>query len=58
MIDALCSIALLLLALPFKQAYVEFIMLFFRTPNQRMQDFEQQEQQDDANLAFLGFLSE
>lgn len=57
MIDACCSILLLMLAMPFKETYLQFFILLFR-PKSNVLDGEQKVEGDDANLAFLGFLSE
>ena len=57
MIDACCSILLLMLAMPFKETYLQYFILLFR-PKSNVLDGEQNVEGDDANLAFLGFLSE
>tara|TARA_R100000734_G_C3310604_1_gene101380 strand:- start:611 stop:787 length:177 start_codon:yes stop_codon:yes gene_type:complete len=58
MIDALCSIGLLLLATPFKQGFVQFIILWINPASNKLDGESVNVKEDDANLAFLGYLSE
>ena len=58
MIDALCSIGLLLLAVPFKEGFVQFITLWINPKSNKMDGENVVAKEDDANLAFLGYLSE
>lgn len=58
MIDALCSIALLLIATPFKDGFVQFITLWINPKSNKLDGENVNVKEDDANLAFLGYLSE
>ena len=58
MIDALCSIALLCLAMPFKEGFVQFIILWINPASNKLDGENVNVEEDDANLAFLGYLSE
>lgn len=58
MIDACCSIAFLFLALPFNEMYIQFIQFCINPKSNNLHSAEEIEEGDDANLAYLGYLSE
>jgi len=59
MIDALCSIALLFLAMPYKEGLVQFVTLWVNPASNKLDGENVGDADgDDANLAFLGYLSE
>jgi len=58
MIDALCSIALLLLATPFKEGFVQYMTLWINPKSNKLDGENVSAEEDNANLAFLGYLSE
>lgn len=58
MIDALCSIVLLFLATPFKEGFVQYMTLWINPKSNKLDGENVGDGEDDANLAFLGYLSE
>jgi hypothetical protein len=58
MIDALCSIVLLLLATPFKEGFAQYMILWINPKSNKLDGENVGDGEGDANLAFLGYLSE